>query len=101
MTEYRTEETMNEILYAFEFKHIYEYTKFTLYFDPNITMKEFIAQVKKHVNNDKIEIVRAGQYMDGILPENAEHIISSDNTLKTIYGSNWKNTAFYIRKSLH
>ena len=45
---------MTEILYAFEFKNIYEYTKFTLYFDPNITMKEFIAQVKKHVNNDKI-----------------------------------------------
>jgi len=92
---------MTEILYAFEFKNIYEYTKFTLYFDPNITMKEFIAQVKKHVNNDKIEIVRAGQYMDGILPEDAQHIISSDNTLKTIYGSNWKNISFYIRKSLH
>jgi len=92
---------MTEILYAFEFKNIYEYTKFTLYFDPNITMKEFIAQVKKHVNNDKIEIVTAGQYMDGILPEDAQHIISSDNTLKTIYGSNWKNISFYIRKSLH
>ena len=101
MTERHTEELMNENLYSFEFKYVYEYKKFTLYFDPNITMKEFIAQVKKHVNNDKIEIVRAGQYMDGILPEDAQHIISSDNTLKTIYGSNWKNTAFYIRKYLH
>jgi hypothetical protein len=91
---------MNEILYAFEFKHVYESTKFTLYFDPNITMKEFIGQVKKHVNNDKIEIVRAGQYRDGQFPEDAPHIISSDNTLKTIYGSN-KNVAFYIRKTFY
>ena len=101
MTDYHTDETMNQNLYAFEFKYVYEYTKFTLYFDPNITMKKFIDQVKKHINDDKIEIVRAGQYRDGILPEDAMHIVSSDNTLKTIYGSNWKNIAFYIRKPLH
>jgi hypothetical protein len=101
MTDYHTDESMNQNLYAFDFKYVYEYTKFTLYFDPNITMKDFIAQVKKQVNNDKIEIIIAGQYINRVAPEDALHIVSSDNTLKTIYGSNWKNISFYIRKGLY
>lgn len=100
MTEYHTEEMINEDVYSFKFKYAYKSKVLILDFDPNITMKEFINQVKKKVNNDKIEIVKAGQYRDGTYPEDAPHVISSDNTLKTIYGSNWKNIAFYIRKSI-
>lgn len=88
-------------MYTFDFKYVHTCKKITLSFDPNINMKQFIEQIKEKVNNNKIEIVKAGQYINGVFPEDAPHVISSDNTLKTIYGENWKNIAFYIRKELY
>lgn len=100
MSEYISIEMMNENVYYFTFKYAYTCKTITLHFDPNITMSEFIAEVKQKVCNENIEIVKAGQYIDEVRPEDARHIVGSDNSLKIIYGSHWKNVAFYIRKSV-
>ena len=100
MSEYISIEMMNENVYYFTFKYAYTCKTITLHFVPNITMSEFITEVKTKVCDENIEIVRAGQYINGIYAEKAPPVVSSNNTLKKTYGANWKNVAFYIRKSV-
>lgn len=73
--------------------------------NPNISVKNFIEEIKNkarndfHLENDEdIEIVEAGQYIrNGQPSEEAPALVNSNIPMINLYGYRLKNTAFYIR----
>lgn len=93
-----------EELYTFYFKIVYTERTFYWDFSPNITIKNFIEEVKNNMReiepNCDIEIIETGQYnnINGRDAELAPKINYYDEyTLMDIYENKWKNIAFYIR----
>jgi hypothetical protein len=101
--------------YTFEFKIIennrksilYTNNKFSISFEPSITIKQFIKTIADTVSRSyrsnfsvyNIEIVEAGQYnhVNGHNPGLAPCINSFNDTLEQKYSTTWKSTAFYVR----
>jgi len=91
--------------YQFYFKLAYTCETKIYDINPNISIKNFIEDIKYrarndfHIENDEdIEIVEAGQHCtDGRPSEEAPALEISDTPLIQIYGNRHKNIAFYIR----
>ena len=100
---------MNQLnqYYTFYFKLAYT-TENKIYFvRPNITIRQFIDDIKMKVrgdfnlkDNEDIEIIMAGQYynVNGRDAELAPAIQPSNIRMSKFYRNNLKSTAFYIRK---
>lgn len=94
----------NNEYYTFYFKIVYTERTFYFTFNPDITIKNFIEEVKNNMRevepNYTIEIIEAGQ-IDNINNSRAEEAPKLDYpdeyTLRDIYRNKWRNTAFYIR----
>lgn len=90
--------------YTFNFKFIYTDIIKQYSVEKNITLKNFIQDIKNRIrndfninNNEDIEIIEAGQ-------ENNElscALESSDITLKQKYETKYKMTSFYIKKMVN
>lgn len=87
--------------YTFNFKFIYTDTIKQYSVQKNITVKNFIEDIKNRIsndfnisNNENIEIIEAGQEND----ELAHALEPSNVRLKQIYENKYKITSFYIKK---
>jgi hypothetical protein len=93
--------------YEFDFKLVYTCQTKKYFVRPNITLSQFIDDIKMRARGDfnlqiteDIEIVEAGQYynINGRDPELAPALQPSNVLLSEIYENTYKNIAFYIRK---
>ncbi len=84
-------------------KLVYTCTTNTYNLDTNVTVTEFIQNIKNSIYNDSIfnigtefpiEIIHAGQYNNNCKPEEAEPVAQSDENAQTRFG---RNLAFYVR----
>jgi len=87
--------------YTFNFKFTYTDIIKQYSVEKNITLKNFIQDIKNRIRNDfnindneDIEIIEAGQEND----ELACPLESSDITLKQKYENKYKIMSFYIKK---
>jgi hypothetical protein len=96
----------NDEYYEFYFKIVYTERTIHYRFSPTISIKNFIETVNFDVrrdfnilNNQKIEIVEAGQpnNINGRDAEMAPALEPVNETLREIYGNRHNNVAFYIR----
>ena len=93
--------------YDFDFKLAYTCQTKTYFVKSNITINQFIDDIKMRARIDfnlqiteDIEIVEAGQYdnINGFNPELAPALQPSNVLLCEIYENIYKNITFYIRK---
>ena len=93
--------------YSFYFKLVYTCQTKNYLVNPNISLKNFIKNVKTRVRNDfqlnpdeDIEIVEAGNpnNINGRDAEMAPALEPSSIRIREVYGTRYKQTAFYIRK---
>jgi hypothetical protein len=93
--------------YNFNFKLVYtnQIQKYNV--NSNITVKNFIKQVKARVKNDfnlrayeDVEIVEAGNpdNINGHDAELAPALVPSNTRIREIYGCRYERTSFYLRK---
>jgi hypothetical protein len=90
--------------YTFNFKFANTSTIKQYSVEKNITVKNFIEDIKNRITNDfnindneNIEIIEAGQEND----ELASVLLSSEIPLKQIYENKHTVTSFYIRKTVN
>ncbi len=84
-------------------KLVYTSTTNTYNLDTNVTVTEFIQNIKNSIYNDSIfnigsefpiEIIHAGQYNKNSKPEEASAVTESNEIASTRFG---QNLAFYVR----
>ncbi len=84
-------------------KLVYTSTTNTYNLDTNVTVTDFIQNIKNSVYNDSIfnigsefpiDIVHAGQYKQNSKPEEANSVAESDENARKCFG---QNLAFYVR----
>jgi hypothetical protein len=99
--------TQNNQYYTFYFKLAYTCQSKIYFVRPNITISQFIDDIKLRArgdfnlsDNEDIEIVITGQYdnVNGRDPELAPAIQPSNILLSQFYQNTHMNTSFYIRK---
>jgi hypothetical protein len=99
--------TQNNQYYTFYFKLAYTCQSKIYFVRPNITISQFIDDIKMRARGDfdltdteGIEIVITGQYdnVNGRDPELAPAIQPSNTLLSEFYRNTLMNTSFYIRK---
>lgn len=99
--------TQNNQYYTFYFKLAYTCQSKIYFVRPNITISQFIDDIKLRArgdfdltDNEDIEIVITGQYdnINGRDPELAPAIQPSNILLSQFYQNTHMNTSFYIRK---
>ncbi len=99
--------TQNNQYYTFYFKLAYTCQSKIYFVRPNITISQFIDDIKLRArgdfdltDNEDIEIVITGQYdnINGRDPELAPAIQPSNMLLSQFYQNTHMNTSFYIRK---
>jgi hypothetical protein len=93
--------------YELYFKLVYTCQTKNYIVNPNISIKDFIKNVKARARNDfnlnndeDVEIVEAGNpdNINGHDAELAPALEPSSTTIREIYGNRHTRTAFYIRK---
>lgn len=99
--------TQNNQYYTFYFKLAYTCQTKIYFVRPNITISQFIDDIKMRArgdfdltDNEDIEIVIVGQYdnINGRDAELAPAIQPSNTLLSEFYRNTLMNTSFYIRK---
>ena len=86
------------------FKEVFTDRKLRFQINPFITIFQFInnlqPELARHfgMNENEVEIVEAGQYNLGCLPEEAPALVPSDTKLCHKWGEKLENLAFYVRR---
>ena len=86
------------------FKEVYTIRSSQFYINPFITVRELINNLRPElaiqfgINENDIEIVNAGQYYLGCLPEEAPALVPSDEKLCEVLGENLQYVSFYVRR---
>lgn len=86
------------------FKEVFSNRKFKFYINQFLTVTQFIATIKPlletnfGIREDEIEIVEAGQCVNGYLAEEASSLLPSSRKLYQVWGADLKNLAFYVRR---
>lgn len=99
---------MSQNIEEYEFYFKIAYTERTIYyrFSPDISIKKFIETVINNSrgvfnlnNNQSFEVVEAGNpnNINGHDAELAPPLQPINETLRQIYGNNWRSIAFYLR----
>lgn len=92
--------------YTFYFKLVYTTRTAYYSFSPDISIKNFIETIINNArgdfeltNNQTVEVVEAGNpnNINGHDAELAPPLEPINETLRQIYGNNWRSIAFYLR----
>jgi len=86
------------------FKEVFTVRTLQFHISPFITVRQLINNLRPQlatqfgINEDEIEIVEAGQYNLGCLPEEAPALVPSDTKICHFWGEFLQNLAFYVRR---
>jgi len=86
------------------FKEVFSTRTVILNINPNLPIDQFINIIKRPlsihfgINEEEIEVVECGQNIIGLQPEDAPSLSPSPVKLKSVWGVNLSNLAFYLRR---
>jgi hypothetical protein len=86
------------------FKEVFTTSILNLYVNPFHTVTQFIETARPllssqfGINQNEIEIIESGQYVNGIRPESAPSLVPESRRLCDIWGPELKYLSFYVRR---
>jgi hypothetical protein len=86
------------------FKEVFTTTTINVHVNPFHTIMQFIETTRPSlashfgINENEIEIIESGQYVNGNMPESAQALVPESRRLCDIWGPQLSNLGFYIRR---
>jgi len=86
------------------FKEVFTTRTVNIHINPYVTLTQFIENVRPHlssvfgINQNEIDIVEGGQYINGLMPEAAPALVPSGSQLSSRWGEDLNGLAFYVRR---